>query len=199
MAQPREELAMTSTFDERLDQLQRALKVIGPVTDNPELQSSAFAWLVGDGKSSLPVPAKSNANEKTDQSGAKYGAGAGSGFGKAKRSSRPANVTPDKSVNLTPTSATEWTDYVAQKSPTNLNDKYAVAVYWLQEMANETPVTIAKIVYLFIAANWNIPASAKNKASAAGAAGFIESGDLQNLSITGLGTARVVNQLPPKK
>ena len=189
---------MTSTFDERLDQLERALKVIGPITDNKELQASAFTWLVGERAASSPaVPAPPPAAPAATAGAT--GVSNGGSAGKGKRSSKPANVSPDKSVDLTPASGRPWTDYAAEKAPTNLNDKYSVAVYWLQEVAGGTPVTIAKLVYLFIAAQWNIPADVKNKASVAGVAGLIDTADLQNITITGLGTAKVLNQLPPKK
>jgi len=190
---------VTSSFDERLDQLERALKVIGPITDNKELQESAFAWLVDErAVSSHIAPAPPPATPAAAAVGAN-GASDGGSAGKGKRSSKPANVSPDKSVDLTPASGSPWTDYAAEKAPTNLNDKYSVAVYWLQEIADGAPVTIAKLVYLFIAAKWNIPADVKNKASVAGVAGLIDTADLQNITITGLGTARVLNQLPPKK
>ncbi|MCU1557540.1 MAG: hypothetical protein JWN09_1535 [Microbacteriaceae bacterium] len=42
----------TEQFDERLNQVERALKVISTIENNPELQTAAFAHLFGE---SAPV------------------------------------------------------------------------------------------------------------------------------------------------
>jgi len=191
------------SFDVRLSQLERALDVIAGISANPELQASAFAWLM---QGSTPVspapPAPSAVRPNPDTAGSSAGGGAEPASKKtngSKRTTKTGSVAQDKSVQLAPQDATSWVDYATEKSPTNLSEKYTVAIYWLTEVANVPPATINQLVYLFIAAKWNLPADPKNKASVAGSAGYIDSGDMANLKVTALGTALVVNDLPRKK
>lgn len=188
-------------FDVRLDQVQRAVAVINTIKDNPELQAAAFSHLFGTapslrGSSSvdvIPEPAASQAKEPEKSASEPRRVNSTRRAGKA-----PA-VTQDKSVELAPADAPSWMDFAAEKAPGNANEKYTVATYWLTEVANVPPATIGKVVYLFIAAKWSIPADPRNKASVAGSSGYIDSGDTNNLKVTALGTALVLNDLPRKK
>lgn len=190
---------MAEDFDERLSQMERALKVINTIENNPELQAAAFSHLFGTTPSLRggvieeistpqdPPPLAPPADTVKKSNGGR------------RAGSKTTAVSQDKTVVLAPQGATSWTDYVTEKAPANLNEKYTVAIYWLTEVANKPPATINQVVYLFIAAKWNLPADPKNKASVAGSAGLIDSGDMNNIKVTALGTALVVNDLPKKK
>ncbi len=100
--------------------------------------------------------------------------------------------------DISPPGKTSWADFVAEKKPVNMNDKYAVCVHWLLDVAELPKATVNQIVTLFIAARWTLPSDPRNQTSQASRAGYLDSKDLQDIKLTSMGSARVLNDLPAK-
>jgi hypothetical protein len=188
-------------FDERLSQVERALRVINTIEKNPDLQAAAFSHLFGTAPS-LRSDAVEESPDGEDESNA-TGAGetadaAKKNAGSKKPRKPPTPVAQDKSLQIAPAGKTSWADFVAEKKPSSMNDKYAVCVYWLLDVAELPKATVNQIVSLFIAAKWVLPKDPRNACSQAGRAGFLDSKSQQDIKMTSLGTAHVLNDLPAK-
>lgn len=191
---------MAEDFDERLSEVERALKVINTIENNPDLQAAAFSHLFG----TAPVlrgGSQEDAPPAPDAPGADSGDGGkrGNGSGGTKRNRKaPTAVAQDKSLIIAPAGKVPWADVAAEKKPSSMNDKYAVCVYWLVDVAELPKATIHQIVSLFIAAKWTLPRDPRNAASQAGRAGYLDSSDQQDIKLTSMGSAHVLNDLPAK-
>lgn len=205
---------MAETFDERLDQVERAWQILSTI-DNPEIQGRALDLLVGVAQASVPArrnesdvptnrvtetndPDVGNAGGETGQSSNGGAAGAGKKNGATKRS-KPSAASADKTVDLAPPGITGWTDYATEKAPATREERYAVAVYWLTEVAALPKATVNQVVYLHIAAKWPLPSDPRNAASQTARKGHLASGNGQDLKMTSLGQALVLNDLPRQK
>jgi len=185
-------------FNDRLDQVERAIKVINTIENNPDLQAAAFSHLFGTAPS-----LRGDAYEETPAiddppPGAETDDSSKSGSVPKKPRKPPSAVPQDKTLNISPTGKVSWIDFVAEKKPASMNDKYAVCVYWLLDIAGLPKATVNQIVSLFIAAKWALPKDPRNATSQAGRAGYLDSASAQDLKITSMGTARVLNDLPSK-
>lgn len=188
-------------FDVRLGQVERAIAVINTIENNPDLQAAAFSHLFGTAPSlrgdatddALQIddapgrPVNGNNDQPAKQSG-----------GPKKQRKPAAPVAQDKSLDIAPAGKTSWTEFAAEKKPSSINDKYAVCVYWLLDVAELPKATVNQIVSLFIAAKWTLPRDPRNATSQAGRAGYLDSKSQQDIKMTSSGTARVLNDLPAK-
>lgn len=191
---------MAEDFDERLSEVERALKVINTIENNPDLQAAAFSHLFGtapvlrgDSQEDAPLnqeaPAVDDAAEATKRSNGSSG---------PKRNRKAAAVSQDKTLNIAPPGKLSWAEVVAEKKPATNNDKYAVCVYWLLDIAELPKATIHQIVSLFIAAKWPLPTNPRNQTSQASRVGYLDSSDQQDIKLTSMGSAHVLNDLPTK-
>jgi hypothetical protein len=188
------EVAVADSFDERLDQLDRALKVVKTVESNPELQTRALDWLLGG------VPAAATPAPSTPPPGDPPAGNGGESNGKPRRSrssgSKTTSVTQDKTLDIAPKGKTTWADFVTAKNPTTNDEKNTAAVYWLLQEAARPTAGISQIVTLFIAAKWDLPKNPKNSAQIAGTHGLLDTSNSDDIKLTSQGTALVVNTLP---
>ena len=188
-------------FDVRLGQVERAIAVINTIENNPDLQAAAFSHLFGtapslrgDATEDAPQfddasdgPANGDSDEPAKQNG-----------GPKKTRKPPTAVAQDKLLQIAPAGKTSWAEFVAEKKPSSMNDKYAVCVYWLLDVADLPKATVNQIVSLFIAAKWTLPKDPRNATSQAGRVGYLDSKSHQDIKMTSLGTAHVLNDLPAK-
>lgn len=187
-------------FDLRLDHVERAIKVINTIENNPDLQAAAFSHLFGTAPSlrgdshEEPAETQELASDEGDGGDQKPPA---TTTGKRVRRA-PAAVSQDKTLQIAPAGKVSWAEFSGEKKPGTMNDKYAVCVHWLLDVADLPKATIHQIVSLFIAAKWTLPNNPRNQASQAGRAGYLDSSDQQDIKLTSLGSARVLNELPPK-
>lgn len=56
-----------------------------------------------------------------------------------------------------------------------MDEKYAVAVYWILRVAELPTATVAQVVSCFIAADWSLPSQVANAASQSRKAGYLSS------------------------
>jgi len=184
----------TETFEDRLSQLERALKVVKTVESNPELQTRALDWLLGG------VPVVSVPPPSAPPPSAPPASNGGESTGKSKRSkpsgSKTTAVAQDKTLDIAPKGKTTWAEFVAAKKPTTNDEKNTAAVYWLLEEAARPTAGISQIVTLFIAAKWDLPKNPKNSAQIAGTHGLLDTSNSDDIKLTSQGTALVVNTMP---
>jgi hypothetical protein len=198
-------------FDKQLEQVERAMKIIAAI-DSPELQLRTFDLLFGAESPAKPKQINRNGDPESDEAdsadttpnleetgSANKRATGGDKSASAKKRSKPSAVTADRTVELSPSGKTSWVNFVAEKAPKSQSEKYAVAVYWLLDIAALAKATVNQVVYLYIAAKWSLPSDPRNAASQAALKGYLASGDGQDLKVASHGHALVENQLPAKK
>jgi hypothetical protein len=187
-------------FDVRLGQVERAIAVINTIENNPDLQAAAFSHLFGTAPSlrgdvieEAPLVEEAAPAVQATASGEP----AKRTNGGAKRARKaPASVPHDKTLNIAPAGKQSWVEFVAEKQPVTLHEKYVACVYWLLDVAELDKATINQIVTLFITSRWTLPKDPRNHASQASGAGYLDSADKSDLKLTSLGTALILNDLP---
>ncbi|SIS07761.1 hypothetical protein [Microbacterium sp. RURRCA19A] len=197
-------------FDERLDQIERAIKVINTIENNPDLQAAAFSHLFGP-LPSLPVEAQDDGSQHVapsveEESGAKPGDESGSPRAGArvprerKRAGKPS-VSQDKALDPAPPSVQPWKEFVAEKKPASQPEKNTAAVYWLKEIAGHEKATVSQVFTLYIDANWKPPADPRNSLQVTASQGAtLDTADMSDIKLTPRGIGLVKNDLPrPEK
>lgn len=186
-----------SEFDSRLERVRKAAEVIGDLPTEA-LQADAFHYLLGS--TSGPLVEEVEGVGNADQAAGPEFATAGEadanttekpGNTSAKkpgvRKGKPANVNPDKTLDLTPAGKQSFAEFVAEKKPVSHIEKYTASVYWMLEVAEYDKATIAQIVTCYHAAKWVLSANIRNTAAQAGRKHLDNSSGLDDIKLSSLG------------
>ncbi len=190
---------MTDAFDAQLEQVERALKIINTIENNPELQSRTFDLLFGGAPAQAPPPRRKPATPPgggSSDDGKESTPDGSNGRSRSSKKSSKVSVSQDKSLDTAPNGVQSWKDFAAEKKPSSIPDKNVVAVYWLLEVANHAKATINKVYTLFLDVAWKPPSDPKNAAQQAGSKGFLDTVDSEDIKLTPRGTGLVKNDLP---
>lgn len=199
---------MTENFDDRLDQVERAIRVITTIENNPELQAAVFSHLFGTaprlrgagaGEASLSDGTEDDAPAPDSDAGNAHAKARAAGRG-AKRTAKVA-VSQDKNLDPAPAGIVSWRDFVAEKKPVTHPERNTVAVYWLKELAGIEHATVNQVYTLYLDANWKPAADPRNSLQvAASKNGTLDTVDTQDIKLTPRGVGMVKNDLPrPEK
>ncbi|MCU1523762.1 MAG: hypothetical protein JWO18_656 [Microbacteriaceae bacterium] len=184
---------MTSTFDERAAEVERALNVIRTIDGNKELQIRAFDYMLGAQVAvAAPKPSRVAEPAQEDQS-PKLPKQRTNGAKKGSKSS----VSQDKTLVTDPEGVQSWREFAKEKNPINQDDRNVVAVYWLREIAGHEKVNASQVLTLYIDANWKPPANPRNSLQkTASLEGVIDTADMDDIKVAPRGLGRVKNDLP---
>lgn len=172
-----------------------------------DVQKDAFAALVAafvgsDTRSSRFVTAAENQDDQTAEEDAVDQDQNTAQPPKKRRKSNgtpsKAGVAPVRDLDLRPTGKQSFIDFVTEKSPTSNQEKYAVAVYYLEHILELSPVTAGHVAAVFkqtshwresgnIAAGLRVTAARKNT---------INVSDLNDIKTTAHGRNFVEHDLP---
>lgn len=181
-------------FDLRVERVRKAAEVIGSLPSKA-LQADAFRYLLGEAPAAQ-VAQKTSATPALEATKTEVP----SGEKKARRSSATKTpITQDRDINLFPEGKTSFKDFAALKGPTNNDERYAVAVYWLREVAQLGGATVAQVVSCYRAAGWTLPTNVANAASQAVKASYLSSGKADDLQLSSVGINLVDTTLPRPK
>lgn len=191
-------------FDARLDQMKRVLEVVTTIEGNSDLQNAAFAHMFGRSTLHIKTPEvrvdlpEDETEADTAPGAAESGNGGGAKKPRAKRTSKPSNVTVDKNLDTAPSGKQSWKDFAAEKMPTNQNDRNLLAVYWLKETAEHEKVNTSKVLTLYLDVDWRAPSDPKNSLQVtASQTGLIDTSDMDDIKVAPRGISRVRTDLPP--
>lgn len=189
---------MDDKFDERLRQLERAVKTINTIQNNPELQIQAFNHLFNASTLAPPQPTAGTIKESRAAGlTTKAEKGASKVRVNGKRANKATDISIDKTLDTAPKGVEPWKSFVDAKKPTNLKDQNLVAVYWLTEVASNTAVSASQIVTLFVDAKWKLASNVKNSLQVtASTTGYLDTADMNDIKITARGISHVLNSLP---
>lgn len=106
----------------------------------------------------------------------------------------------DKSLDLHPTGKLSFSDFVEEKQPQSNQDRYAVVVYWLEQIAGIRPITLDTIGSVFrLTSGWKEPSNVRSGVTTcASRKGTIDTANFNDLKTTPRGRNFVDHELPPK-
>lgn len=114
-----------------------------------------------------------------------------------RRSGSPSRV---KGLDLAPKGKKSFEAFVAEKQPRTQDDKNAVSVYYLSEIAQITPVTMEHVYTCYRDRAWAVPTDVANSLQVtASRKGFIDTTDMDDIRLEPRGTNYVEHSLPVKK
>lgn len=118
---------------------------------------------------------------------------------KAKPSKKSKTVlSMDKNLNLNPAGKPSALDFASQKSPKSLKEKCVVSAYYLRDIISVEKVTAQGVLTFFKNLSWPVPSDLKNTLHQAGAAGWLDTRDSEDIKITSSGENLVEHTLPAK-
>jgi hypothetical protein len=176
------------------------------------VQQAAFAALVnafgGSPPGSTTVgPAathQDNSGEKKQDEVVSSAGDVGAGGKKSNKKKSTASGGKDfkvvKDLDLRPADKKAFEDFVAEKQPKSNEDKYAVAVYYLQHILELPAVTWHHVATVFrLTSSWREPADATAGLRVTSSRkATIDTTDLDNIKVTPQGRNFVEHDLPPK-
>jgi hypothetical protein len=110
------------------------------------------------------------------------------------RSRSPGMV---KDLKLRPSGKKGFKEFADEKTPTTHQEQQAVIVFWLQHIAGIQGITVAHINTCYQNANWRRPANLMNSlAVTATKKGWLDTGDMDNITISSSGEDYVRHDLP---
>jgi hypothetical protein len=104
----------------------------------------------------------------------------------------------DKSLNLSPSGKQSAADFANEKAPANVKQKCVVAVYYLREVVELSPITASSVYTFFKELSWPVPSDLKNTLQQAGTEGWLDTADSEDIKLTHGGENLVEHKLPPK-
>lgn len=187
-------------FDTRLDRVKRASDVVNALPKR--LQADAFAYLLGNMTAAEPVsttpvkpavvvaaPSDTTESADTDPAPAR----------KTRRrngSKSPKSVSHDTQIELFPEGKQSFKDFATEKAPSSMNERYAVAVYWILRVAQLPTASVSQVMSCFMAADWRLPSDPVNAGSQSRKAGYLSSAKSEDLQVSSIGTNLVKSDLP---
>lgn len=105
-----------------------------------------------------------------------------------------------KDLDLAPAGKKSFQQFIDEKQPKSNEDKYAVAVYYLQHELGISPITLDHVASVFrMTSGWKEPANLLSGiTTAASRKGTIDTKNFNDLTTTPRGRNFVEHELPPK-
>lgn len=109
-------------------------------------------------------------------------------------------ITPAKDIDLRPQGKMSFRDFVAEKQPTNNDERNVVAVHYLIDVIEMQSIGLPQILACYRDATWKLPSDIANALQiTASAKGWVDSSDSSNILLTSSGRNTVEFDLPKAK
>lgn len=127
-------------------------------------------------------------------------AGNANGRKRKKVAASKADWTLVRDLDLHPAGKQSFESFAEEKQAKSMEDRYAVVVYYLQEILGRTPVTKNDVGSVFrLMPGWQEPSSVQSGLrTASSRKGTVVSSDMEDISLTPTGRNFVEHRLPPK-
>ncbi|MBI3750234.1 MAG: hypothetical protein HY263_01085 [Chloroflexi bacterium] len=113
---------------------------------------------------------------------------------------KAAAPTLDKTLNLRPKGKKAFKDFASEKSPENANERNLVAVYYLEKEVAVGKVNVNQVYTAYKEAGWRLPSYPRNSLQVtASTKGWINTSDMDDITVTPSGENHVDHDLPAKK
>lgn len=199
---------MTETrLDALLSRIDKIAKAVNSFSSDAVQQRvfdtliAAFDSELGPAKTTQPPRAptgQSTADAQSQQTGAKR-----SGSSRKRREAPAAKGPPKliRDLNLRPAGKPSFDDFVAEKQPRDNQEKFLLAIYYLEQMAGIQPVTDAHVGTVFrMTSGWREPGNlGSGLRMTAHRKNTIDTSNLEDLKTTPHGRNFVEHDLPHQK
>lgn len=188
-----------SEFDMRLDRVTRATEVVSALPKH--LQADAFSYLLGLVAADLKPAVSTGLEAPTAEIQQSPDVDSATPRKSRRRNGAkaPKSVSHDTSIELFPEGKQSFKDFAREKSPSSMNERYAVAVYWILRVAELPTATVAEVMSCFMAADWRLPSDPLNAGSQSRKAGYLSSAKSEDLQLSSIGVNLVKSDLPRSK
>jgi hypothetical protein len=186
-------------FSELLKRMSEIAKVVNSFTSEG-VQRDVLASLLANLKRDSVAPPDSSP-AKFDHPNTKGERRATTKVRKRENSATPKSAAGiDRDLNLRPVGKQSFADFVALKQPSSNQDKFAVVVYYLEQILEVPAISVVQVRTVFrLAEGWREPAdvdtalrvTAVRKAT-------IDTSDMENIRTTAQGRNFVEHDLPAK-
>jgi hypothetical protein len=106
-------------------------------------------------------------------------------------------MTISKDLNLAPGGKKSFKLFAEEKRPTTQHDRSVVSVYWLEQIAGHSPISVSDVYTCYRHAGWKVPSNMSNGlAVTANRKGFFDTSDLRAIRLKAHGINRVEQDLP---
>lgn len=186
-------------FETRLDRVKRTSDVVNALPKR--LQADAFAYLLGRAVTMETVPGPEVALDIASATTPAVDADSNPAR-KARRrngSKAPKSVAHDTQIELFPEGKQSFKDFATEKAPASMNERYAVAVYWILRVAELPTASVAQVMSCFMTADWRLPSDPVNAGSQSRKAGYLSSAKSEDLQVSSIGVNLVKSDLPRAK
>ena len=186
--------------------LERMAKIAAAVNafKSETVQQAAFAALVAafdQGAAHRRKPPEDAASPTNAEQSA--GTKAKSKSPKGRRQAKSATGTGEKlqavrDLDLRPNGAQSFEDFVAEKQPRDNQEKFVITVYWLEQIAKVSPITLGHISAVFKQTNgWREPGNVRvGVQMTAHRKNWLDTSDMANLRTTSHGRNYVGHDMP---
>jgi hypothetical protein len=190
-------------FGDLLKRMGEIAKAVNAFTSEA-VQGEAFATLVSalndqhdDGG---PGRATDVGNPSAPPATKVAGAAAKVRNGKRENSGASKATKIDRDLDLHPSGKQSFADFIAEKQPSSNQDKFAVIVYYLEQILEHPRVSVSQIHTVFrLTSGWREPTDLEGALRvAATRKATIDTADLENITTTAQGRNFVQHDLPPK-
>lgn len=182
---------MEMNFEDLLKELPKIAEVVNSFKSE-DLQEKAFDLLLkSNGIQHIPTATVKPTKDKTKAPA------------KVATKKRGGKYTPKmiKELNLSPKDKQTFTSFIDEKKPRSNEDKYCVAVYYLENVLEIAPVTIDHINTIFrLTKGWKEPEDlVAGLSKASSRKSTIDTSDMNNITTTPTGRNFVETELPITK
>jgi hypothetical protein len=113
---------------------------------------------------------------------------------------RTGSPTRVKGLDLAPKGKQSFAAFVSEKQPKSQHDQNVLSVYYLLEIAEVAPVTWNHVYTCYRDQGWAVPADMANSLQVtASRKTFLDTADMENITLEPRGTNHVEHHLPAKK
>jgi hypothetical protein len=113
------------------------------------------------------------------------------------RSASKKTFTVPRGLNFAPEGHLTLEQFVAEKQPRNMDEKFLVACYYLSNMMSVADVEIGQILAVFQAAEWSAPAHPDAAVRAAASrTGWIDTANTKSIKVVWKGENYVTTKMP---
>jgi hypothetical protein len=149
---------------------------------------------IGDGSGETTAPADQDSIE--EQVSAPNGAAKTSS--RRRRTARKAE--PVRDIDFRPEGKQAFKDLVEEKSPTTIDQKNVLAVFWLEQVAGIGGIGAGHVMAAYKDRNWREPADSVNSLQAtASREHWIDTKDMKAIVTTPSGRNQVIHEMPMAK
>ncbi len=182
-------------FDALLAEMPRIAEVVKTFPE--AVQPQAFEALMAEARGQRSLGAGESKTKTPRRTKPRAKKADGDGKTTRRRKRKPSAV---RSLDLAPKGKKSFKDFVAEKQPKTNHDKNTASVYYLAEELGMSAVTVEHVFTCYKDMGWREPSDLANSLSlTAYHKRFLDTADMDNITVTAPGRNHVRHDLPPTK